>query len=43
MTGYGGAATVETYHIAVSFVAQLPGQKVAEGDRFGHPGFSWTS
>jgi hypothetical protein len=39
MTGYGGAMTIEIFHMAVSIIAQLSGQRVAEGDRLGHLGF----
>jgi acyl CoA:acetate/3-ketoacid CoA transferase beta subunit len=35
MTGCGGAATVETCHMAVSVIAQLHGQRVAGGGRLG--------
>jgi hypothetical protein len=35
MTGYSGAATIETCHMAVSAIAQLPGQRVAGGGRLG--------
>jgi hypothetical protein len=31
MTGCGRDATVKTYHIAVSIIAQLPGHRVAKG------------
>jgi hypothetical protein len=31
MTGCSGAATVETCHMTMSVIAQLPGQRVAEG------------
>jgi hypothetical protein len=35
MTGYGGAAMVETCYMAMSVIAQLPGQRVAGGGRLG--------
>jgi hypothetical protein len=35
MTGCGGAATVETCHMAVSVIAQLPRQRVAGGGMLG--------
>jgi hypothetical protein len=35
MTGCGGAATVETCHMAVSAIAQLPRQRVAGGGMLG--------
>jgi hypothetical protein len=35
ITGCSGAATIETCHMAVSVIAQLPGQRVAGGGRLG--------
>jgi hypothetical protein len=35
MTGCGGAVTVETCHMVVSVIAQLPRQRVAGGGRLG--------
>jgi hypothetical protein len=35
MTGCSGAATVETCHMTVSVIAQLPGQRVAGGGGLG--------
>jgi hypothetical protein len=35
MTGCGGAVTIETCHMAVSVIVQLPGHRVAGGDRLG--------
>jgi hypothetical protein len=35
MTGYNGATTVETCHMEVSVIAQLPRQRVAGGGRLG--------
>jgi hypothetical protein len=39
MTGCSGAATVETCHIAMSAIAQLPRHSIAGGGRLGHPEF----
>jgi hypothetical protein len=35
MIDYGGAATVKTYHMTVSVIAQLPGQRIAGGGMLG--------
>jgi hypothetical protein len=35
MTGYSGAATVETCHMTVSVITQLPGQRVVGGNMLG--------
>jgi hypothetical protein len=35
MTGCGGAATVETCHMTVSVIAQLPGQRIVGGGKLG--------
>jgi hypothetical protein len=39
MTGCSGVVTVETCHMAVSVIAQLPGQRVVGGGRLGRMEF----
>jgi hypothetical protein len=39
MTGCGGAAMIETCHMAVSVIAQLPRQRVARDGRLGRLDF----